>query len=393
MIQVERVNTSPCPYFKKCGGCQLQRLSYEEQLRRKMGRSISLLGRFGHVEPLLGMDEPTRYRNKVTWAFGLDGKRRPVCGIYQPESHAIVPVEDCLIEDAAADAVLRDIRDMLQDFKIKVFDERSGFGWLRHVLVRRGFATGELLVVLVAASPIFPLQKPFVKKLVERHPEIRSVVLNVNDRYGPVVLGTREKVLCGPGYIEDVLCGNRFRISPRSFYQINPVQTEKLYGKAVEFAALTGTETVLDAYCGIGTIGITAAGQAKQVIGVELNRDAVKDAIANARLNGLKNCWFTAGDAGEYMEQMARDKLRPEVVFLDPPRSGSDERFLRSLIKCAPERVVYVSCDPETLARDLGVLTEGGYAVRRIQPVDMFPYTEHVETVVKLSRNPIDYSI
>ena len=332
------------------------------------------------------MDEPTRYRNKVTWAFGLDGKRRPVCGIYQPESHAIVSVEDCLIEDAAADAVLRDIRDMLQDFKIKVFDERSGFGWLRHVLVRRGFATGELLVVLVAASPIFPLQKPFVKKLVERHPEIRSVVLNVNDRYGPVVLGTREKVLCGPGYIEDVLCGNRFRISPRSFYQINPVQTEKLYGKAVEFAALTGTETVLDAYCGIGTIGITAAGQARQVIGVELNRDAVKDAIANARLNGLKNCWFTAGDAGEYMEQMARDKLRPEVVFLDPPRSGSDERFLRSLLKCAPERVVYVSCDPETLARDLGVLTEGGYAVRRIQPVDMFPYTEHVETVVLMTR-------
>ena len=295
-------------------------------------------------------------------------------------------MEDCLIEDAAADAVLRDIRDMLQDFKIKVFDERSGFGWLRHVLVRRGFATGELLVVLVAASPIFPLQKPFVKKLVERHPEIRSVVLNVNDRYGPVVLGTREKVLCGPGYIEDVLCGNRFRISPRSFYQINPVQTEKLYGKAVEFAALTGTETVLDAYCGIGTIGITAAGQARQVIGVELNRDAVKDAIANARLNGLKNCWFTAGDAGEYMEQMARDKLRPEVVFLDPPRSGSDERFLRSLLKCAPERVVYVSCDPETLARDLGVLTEGGYAVRRIQPVDMFPYTEHVETVVLMTR-------
>ena len=386
MIQVERVNASPCPYFKKCGGCQLQRLSYEEQLRRKMGRCISLLGRFGHVEPILGMDEPTRYRNKVTWAFGLDGKRRPVCGIYQPESHAIVPVEDCLIEDATADAVLRDIRDMLQDFKIKVFDERSGFGWLRHVLVRRGFATGELLVVLVAASPIFPLQKPFVKKLVEKHPEIRSVVLNVNDRYGPVVLGTQEKVLCGPGYIEDVLCGNRFRISPRSFYQINPVQTEKLYGKAVEFAALTGTETVLDAYCGIGTIGITAAGQAKQVIGVELNRDAVKDAIANARLNGLKNCWFTAGDAGEYMEQMARDKLRPEVVFLDPPRSGSDERFLRSLLKCAPERVVYVSCDPETLARDLGVLTEGGYAVRRIQPVDMFPYTEHVETVVLITR-------
>ncbi len=382
---MDRATTSPCPHAKKCGGCQLQHLSYEEQLRRKMGRCIALLGGFGHVEPILGMDEPARYRNKVTWAFGLDAKRRPVCGIYQPESHAIVAVDECMIEDEASDKVLREIRSMLPEFKIKVFDERSGLGWLRHVLIRRGFATGQMLVVLVAASPIFPLQKPFVKKLVELHPEIRSVVLNVNDRYGPVVLGSREKLLYGPGWIEDELCGKRFRISPRSFYQINPVQTEKLYGKAVEFAALTGTETVLDAYCGIGTIGITAADKAGQVIGVELNRDAVKDAIANARLNGLKNCWFTAGDAGEYMEQMARDKMRPEVVFLDPPRSGSDERFLHSLLKCAPERVVYVSCDPETLARDLRSLT-GGYQVRRIQPVDMFPFTGHVECVVKLER-------
>ena len=383
---MDQVFTPPCPNYKSCGGCQLQRLPYPEQLRRKQGRVISLLGEFGHVEEIVGMTDPTHYRNKVTAAFALDRNRRGVSGIYQPNSHKVVPVDDCLIEDVTADRIIADIRNMLRDFKILVFDERSGKGWLRHVLVRRGFATGQTLVVLVAVSPIFPTQKPFVKKLLEKHPEISSVVLNVNDRFTPVVLGDREKVLYGPGCIEDVLCAHRFRISPRSFYQINPVQTEVLYQTAVVFAALTGKETVLDAYCGIGTIGITASEKAKQIVGVELNRDAVRDAIANAKLNGLKNCWFTAGDAGEYMERMVQDGHRPDVVFLDPPRAGSDERFLRSLTTAAPDRVVYVSCDPETLARDLRMLTGGGYRVRRIQPVDMFPWTEHVECVVKLDR-------
>ena len=383
---MEQTFTPPCPNYKSCGGCQLQRLPYPEQLRRKQGRVISLLGEFGHVEEIVGMTDPTHYRNKVTAAFALDRNRRVVSGIYQPNSHKVVPVDDCLIEDVTADRIIADIRNMLRDFKILVFDERSGKGWLRHVLVRRGFATGQTLVVLVAVSPIFPTQKPFVKKLLEKHPEISSVVLNVNDRFTPVVLGDREKVLYGPGCIEDVLCAHRFRISPRSFYQINPVQTEVLYQTAVDFAALTGKETVLDAYCGIGTIGITASEKAKQIVGVELNRDAVRDAIANAKLNGLKNCWFTAGDAGEYMERMVQDGHRPDVVFLDPPRAGSDERFLRSLTTAAPDRVVYVSCDPETLARDLRMLTGGGYRVRRIQPVDMFPWTEHVECVVKLDR-------
>lgn len=383
---MDQVFTPPCPNYKSCGGCQLQRLPYPEQLRRKQGRAIALLGEFGHVEEIVGMADPTHYRNKVTAAFALDRKRRVVSGIYQPNSHKVVPVDDCLIEDDVADRIIVDIRNMLRDFKILAFDERSGKGWLRHVLVRRGFATGQTMVVLVAVSPIFPTQKPFVKKLLEKHPEITTVVLNVNDRFTPVVLGEREKVLYGPGYIEDVLCAHRFRISPRSFYQINPVQTEVLYRTAVDVAALTGGETVLDAYCGIGTIGITASDRAKQIVGVELNRDAVKDAIVNAKLNGLKNCWFTAGDAGEYMQRMVQDGHRPDVVFLDPPRAGSDERFLRSLLKAAPDRVIYVSCDPETLARDLKVLTAGGYQVRRIQPVDMFPWTEHVECVVKLSR-------
>lgn len=376
---------APCPLHKKCGGCQLQNLPYERQLQLKQGQAISLLGEFGHVENMIGMENPYHYRNKVHAAFGLDSRRKVISGVYRRSSHAIVPVDSCLIEDELADEIICDIRAMLKDFKIQVYDERNGSGWLRRVLVRRGFATGQVMVVLVAASPIFKLQKPFLNKLLEMHPEISTVILNVNDRFTPVILGDREKVLFGSGYIEDILCGKRFRISPASFYQINPVQTEILYSKAIEFSALTGSETVLDAYCGIGTIGIAASDRAKQVIGVEINRDAVHDAISNARVNGIKNCWFTAGDAGEYMEKMVRDGMRPDVVFMDPPRAGSDERFLSSLIKAAPRRVVYVSCAPDTLRRDLAQLVRGGYTVRRIQPVDMFPFTEHIETVVMLS--------
>ena len=378
--------TPPCPHYKKCGGCQLQKLSYDRQLIRKQRYAEELLGDFGRVEKIIGMEKPEHYRNKVHAAFALDNRRKIISGIYQPGSHAIVPVDECLIEDKTADAIIVDIRNMLRDFKIQVFDERSGTGWLRHVLVKRGFATGQVMVVLVAVNPIFKLQKPFVKKLLEMHPEITTIVLNINDRFGPVVLGTKEKVVYGEGYIEDVLLGHRFRISPRSFYQVNPVQTEKLYSVAMDFAGLKGTETVLDAYCGIGTIGITASSHAKQVIGVEINKDAIKDAISNARLNQLRNCWFTVADAGEYMEQMARDKMRPDLVFMDPHRAGSDERFIKSLLKCGPQKVVYISCNIETQKRDLEMITKGGYKVKNIQPVDMFPYTNHVESVVLLER-------
>lgn len=376
---------APCPYYKNCGGCQLQKRSYEEQLYHKQCLAIETLGRFGHVEDIIGMDEPLHYRNKVHAAFGLGERGRVVSGIYKAGTHKIVNVDKCLINDETADGIILTVRNMLRDFKIQVFDERSGKGWLRHVLVRRGFETGQVMVVLVAVSPIFKLQKPFIKKLLEIHPEITTIILNINDRFGPVVLGTRNKVLFGGGYIEDELCGSRFRISPGSFYQINPVQTQVLYGKAIEFAALTGNETVLDAYCGIGTIGITAASKAKQVIGVELNKEAVSDAITNARLNKIKNCWFTAGDAGKYMEQMAADKVRAGVVFMDPPRAGSDEKFLSSLLKSSPERIVYISCNIETQSRDLEFLEAGGYKVRRMQPVDMFPFTSHIECVVLLT--------
>lgn len=376
---------APCPYYKNCGGCQLQKRSYEEQLYHKQCLAIETLGRFGHVENIIGMDEPLHYRNKVHAAFGLGERGRVVSGIYKAGTHKIVNVDKCLINDETSDGIILTVRNMLRDFKIQVFDERSGKGWLRHMLVRRGFETGQVMVVLVAISPIFKLQKPFIRKLLEIHPEITTIILNINDRFGPVVLGTRNKVLFGGGYIEDELCGSRFRISPGSFYQINPIQTQILYGKAIEFAALTGNETALDAYCGIGTIGITAASKAKQVIGVELNKEAVSDAISNARLNKIKNCWFTAGDAGKYMEQMAEDKVRADVVFMDPPRAGSEEKFLSSLVKSSPERIVYISCNIETQARDLEFLEANGYKVRRMQPVDMFPFTSHIECVALLT--------
>jgi 23S rRNA (uracil1939-C5)-methyltransferase len=377
-----------CPVSRMCGGCQWMGESYEKQLQKKQQRVQELLkGICPKVNPIVGMETaPCHYRNKVHAAFALDSKHKIISGIYQPGSHAIVPVDECMIEDKTADAIIVDIRNMLKSFKIQVFDERNGTGWLRHVLVKRGFSTNEVMVVLVAVNPIFKLQKPFVKKLLEMHPEIKTIVLNINDRFGPVVLGTKEKVIYGEGYIEDILLGHRFRISPRSFYQVNPLQTEKLYSVAMDYAALTGNETVLDAYCGIGTIGITASSKAKQVIGVEINKDAVKDAISNARLNKLKNCWFAVGDAGEYMEQMARDKMRPDVVFMDPPRAGSDEKFIKSLIKCNPKRVVYISCNIETQKRDLQMLIKGGYIVKKIQPVDMFPFTNHVESVALLEK-------
>ena len=376
-----------CPYFAACGGCQYQGVDYAAQLAQKQERLESLLGEFGQVRPILGAEQTLHYRNKVHAAFGFDKKRRVVSGVYQSGSHVIVPVDDCRIEDELADRIVVAVREMLPRYKLPVFDERRGSGWLRHALVRRAVATGEVMLVLVAVSPVFKNQKSFLAELLARFPEIKTVVLNVNDRFGPVVLGEKSKVLFGSGYIEDRLCGLRFRISPSAFYQIHPAQTEKLYRCVLDFAAIRGTETVLDAYCGVGTIGLCAAASAKQVVGVELNADAVRDAIVNAKLNGIKNAWFTAADAGAYLEQMQRDGLRPDLVLMDPPRAGSSRRFLEALLRCAPERVVYVSCDPATLARDLRLLTARRYRAEAIQGVDMFPFTEHVESVVLMSRD------
>ncbi len=384
---VSENNLEPCPLYRKCGGCQLQNMSYPRQLQWKQANVERLLGKFQRVEPIIGMEHPYHYRNKVQAAFASDRNKQIISGIYQPSTHKIVPVDSCLIEDETADRIIVTIRRLMKSFKIEPYDEVSRRGLLRHVLVRRGFSTGEVMVVLVTASPILPDKNNFIRALREAHPEITTVVQNVNSRYTSVVLGNTEKVLYGPGFIEDKLCGYTFRISAKSFYQINPVQTELLYGKAMEYAALTGVETVIDAYCGIGTIGLTVSGHAKNVIGVEVNQDAVRDAIVNARRNGIKNVYFYTADAGEFMSDMAKEGETADVVFMDPPRAGSDEKFLASLVKLSPKKVVYISCNPETQERDLLYLTSHGYHTERIQPVDMFPHTNHTECICLLQHS------
>ena len=392
-----------CIYAKRCGGCDYQGILYSQQLSKKQSYMRKLMEPFGKINPIIGMDDPYHYRHKVQAAFSCNKRGHIVAGVYEKHSHDIVDVEQCQIEDAQADAIIREIKNMMRSFRIRAYDEDTGYGLLRHVLVRRGFHSGEVMVVLVLGSPILPSKNNFVKALRKLHPEITTVVLNVNDKKTSMVLGEKETVIYGKGYIEDTLCGCTFRISPKSFYQVNPVQTEILYTKAIEYAGLTGKERIVDAYCGIGTIGLIAASKAKEVISVELNRDAVRDAVTNAKRNDIKNVQFYNADAGQFMVEMAEyradqrknqvpaatksgKKATPDgnvdVVFMDPPRAGSDEAFLSSVIRLAPKRVVYISCNPETLARDLKYLTKHGYQAKECQPVDLFPWTKHVESVV-----------
>ena len=377
-------NVTTCPYAKKCGGCQYQGMDYAAQLKKKQKEMNKLLKEFGKPDPIIGMKDPLHYRNKVHAVFGRTRKGEIVSGTYEAGTHKIVNIDECMIEDEISQSIIRTIRGLLRSFKIRTYDEDTGYGLLRHVLVRRGFTTGQVMVVLVLSSPILPSKNNFVKALRKEHPEITTVVLNVNDKKTSMVLGERDIVLYGKGYIEDILCGCTFRISPQSFYQVNPVQTERLYRTARDDAELTGKERVIDAYCGIGTIGMVAAKRAREVIGVELNRNAVKDARINAKLNQIKNIAFYEGDAGKFMVSMAEEGEKADVVFMDPPRSGSDEAFLSSVIRLAPKRIVYVSCGPDTLARDLKYLARNGYQVRKMQPVDMFGFTEHCEMVVQL---------
>lgn len=375
-----------CLYAKKCGGCDYQGLSYEEQLKKKQGYIRKLMEPFCKVKPIVAMENPYHYRHKVQAAFDCVRGGKIVAGVYEKRSHDVVDIEQCMIEDEEADAIIRDIKELLRSFKIKTYDEDSGYGLLRHVLVRKGCFTGQIMVVLVLASPILPSKNNFVKALRKNHPDIRTVVINVNDRQTSMVLGERNIVVYGKGFIEDELCGLTFRISPNSFYQVNPVQTELLYKKAIEFAGLTGKEKVIDAYCGTGTIGLIASKRAKEVIGVEVNRDAIRDAITNAKRNDIHNIKFHNADAGEFMRDMAERGEKADVVILDPPRTGSDEAFLSSLISLSPKRIVYVSCGPESLVTDVKYLTRHGFCVKECVPFDCFPFTKHIETVCLLSR-------
>ncbi len=383
-----------CPVSGRCGCCRWIDKGYEEQLREKERRLRKLLAPYCKPEPIVGMKDPAHYRNKVHAVFGEDRKHNIISGTYEAGSHRIVPLDSCYIENEKADAIIVSVRGLLKSFKIKPYNEDTGYGLLRHVLIRTGHATGQIMVILVLSSPILPSKNNFVKALLGQHPEITTIVINVNDRSTSMVLGEKEQVIYGKGYIEDMLCGKIFRISPKSFYQVNPAQTQALYGKALEYAGLTGQETVLDAYCGTGTIGIIASDRAEQVIGVELNADAVRDARINARRNQVKNIQFYQNDAGKFLTGMAgqvqpggKERLsaarKPvvDVLFMDPPRTGSSEEFLSCVAHMKPAKLVYVSCNPETLVRDLKYLTKRGYRVERAVGVDMFPFTDSLEVV------------
>lgn len=380
------VNIKKCKYAKKCGGCQLLNLSYEEQLHHKQVKVIRLLGKFCRTEEIIGMENPYNYRNKAQYAFGKDKNGKTVSGIYQSSTHKIVDIESCMLTDPKADEIANTVKKLLKSFKLKPYDENARRGFLRHILVKTGFKSGEVMVVLVTGTPQFPSKRSFINALLSRHPEITTVIQNVNNRFTSMVLGDKSEVLFGNGKITEELCGLKFRISPKAFYQINPIQTEILYGKALEYADFKGDERIIDAYCGTGTIGLIASKSVKKVLGVEINKDAVKDARENARLNSIENAEFFVSDAGKFMVHLAESNEKIDTVIMDPARAGSDIPFLSSLVKLKPEKVVYVSCNPETLARDLMYLCKNGYKVKKIQPVDMFPMTEHVECVCLIER-------
>ena len=375
-------------FSKKCGGCPLLALPYPRQTAEKQQRLQKLLGGFAPVAPLRTMAEPWHYRNKAIASFATQ-QGKLVCGLYAEGTHKVLPSADCLLQNEVLNRTLAAVQDAARACRYTAFDEDKRTGLLRHVVLRCS-RKGQVLVTLVTPGPELPGSRNFCAALRKKAPWVVSIVQNINPTVSSAVLGSREKTLYGPGFVLDTLCGLQFAISSRSFYQVNPRQTEVLYRAALDAAKLTGKETVVDAYCGIGTIGLCAAPHAGQVIGVERNPAAVKDAAANARHNKLSNAKFVCADATEWMAAAASEGLHPDVVFLDPPRAGSTPECIAAVAKMAPRRVVYVSCDPEALARDVAIFARHGYKAKGFTPVDLFPQTRHVETVVLLSHKKPD---
>lgn len=386
----DRVETG-CGSYEVCGGCQLLHMNYESQLAWKQKQVEELFSeeqKKGVIAPIIAMEQPWNYRHKVYTSFSNGKKGELLAGIYEENSHRIVKTAGCRIQHSLANDIIATITALMKKKKIPAYNEDRGSGVLRHVYIRIGQKTGQVMVVLVTGAKEFKEKNIFVEELRSKFPQITTIIHNINSAKTSMVLGKKETVLYGLGTIEDELCGMRFEISSQSFYQINPVQTEKLYETAVEFAGLTGTETVLDAYCGIGTISMVAAKKAKEVIGVELNDTACMDARKNAKKNQRENVRFICADAGAYMVELSRDKSakKPDVVFMDPPRAGSDIKFLQSMVQLAPKKIVYISCNPQTQKADIEFLKKKGYWVAKMQAVDCFCHTYHIENVALLTR-------
>lgn len=426
--------TPRCPSARQCGGCQLQSMSYEEQLKFKENKVRNNLSRIGGLteipmEPIIGMDEPWRYRNKAQFPFGKDKDGRIITGFYAGRTHAIIEQEDCLLGVEENQPILDCIRGFMKEYHIAPYEEETHKGLVRHVLIRKGFTTGELMVCLVLNGDVKKLKAPevlverlvklfalapgldvageagkapcagdavcaetaAVDKMLVPAAHMVSISCSINREKTNVIMGKEIVNLYGPGYITDYIGNVCYRISPLSFYQVNPVQTQKLYGTALEYAGLTGEETVWDLYCGIGTISLFLAQKAKKVYGVEIVPQAINDARANAQLNHFENIEFFVGKAEEVLpEQYEKNRVYADTIVVDPPRKGCDSVCLDTIVKMAPKKVVYVSCDSATLARDVKYLGERGYEVKRVRAVDMFPWSGHVETVVLLSKGEID---
>ncbi|MBQ9701043.1 MAG: 23S rRNA (uracil(1939)-C(5))-methyltransferase RlmD [Lachnospiraceae bacterium] len=386
-----------CPVARQCGGCQIQELSYEAQLAFKEKKVQNNLERIGKVTPseyemctIIGMEEPYHYRNKAQFPVGADKEGNIITGFYAGRTHSIIPCDDCAIGDSVNKTILEIIKCHMRKHSIKPYNEESHTGLVRHILIRRGFTTGEIMVCIVINGMEFKAGSELVSELVAID-GMKSISLNINREKSNVIMGNMVIDLYGDGYITDYIGDVQFRISPLSFYQVNPVQTKELYGKALEFAGLTGTETVWDMYCGVGTISLFLAKAARKVYGVEIVPEAIDDARKNAKINGIENAEFFVGKAEEIVPKMYNEYgLGADVVVVDPPRKGCDEKLLKTIVDMNPEKVVYVSCDSATLARDVKILGEYGYKLQKVQPVDMFPHSFHVETVVLLSQQKPD---
>jgi len=386
----ERVE-APCNVFYKCGGCQLQHMSYAMQLEMKQNQVKSVMKKIAHldhvpVHPVIGMKDPWRYRNKVSIPVGeKDGEL--ITGFYQQRSHRIIEdMETCVVQDEINDRTTEAVRRIASKLGIRAYDEKNHRGVLRHIMVRTGQRTNETMIVLVTRTEKLPHQDALIKELTETYPHVKSIIQNVNPERTNVILGKKTKLLWGEEYIYDTIGNIRFAISAKSFYQVNPDQTEKLYEQALEYAEIDCNDVVIDAYCGIGTISLFLAQKAKKVYGVEIVPEAISDAKKNAEINGITNAEFFVGEAEKVMPWWTAQGLRPDVIVVDPPRKGCDEALLQAMIDMQPKRIVYVSCNPSTLARDLRILEDGGYNTQEVQPVDMFSQTGHVECVVLLEK-------
>lgn len=387
--------TTACPEARRCGGCQIQQMKYEAQLNYKQKKVYNNLLRIGEVgeavlnrvlEDIIGMERPLRYRNKAQYPVSRNAKGELTAGFYAGRTHEIIACEDCLLGDERNKDIIRAVLNWMEENAVDAYDERTGEGCVRHIMIRQGFSTGQSMVVLVINAGDIPQREALLEVLLPLG--IDCVSLNINRERNNVIMGEKTISLYGPGYIEDCIGDIRFRISPMSFYQVNPVQTEHMYALALEYAGLTGKENVWDLYCGIGTISLFMAGKAGHVYGVEIIPDAIEDAKLNARLNGIENADFYVGAAEEVLPVWYENNpdRTIDVVCVDPPRKGCDEIVLKTIIQMNPERIVYVSCDSATLARDVKYLQENGYVLKKVRPVDNFPQTVHVETVCFLSK-------